>query len=236
MKIIYTIIFICFLKRMNLISIKFSSNNNIKNENDQRDDINIHNKINFNKSINKPKFNEIKSMNEDLNDELDMFLNDFSHNNLIQNKSKNVKKISQSINKIEKSLKTIYIKNQLEIDFFKQKNILNMLKSRENFSEKRKFEIAKEKEIFLSNNNNYLLNHNNDDIFKVVFSNITNSDNSDVSLLDSYLEYVEKRGRLSIKPNIKNLNSSSWKFDSILREYVLPTDSKYFLKISISIF
>lgn len=239
MKIISIFLYLFFLicskifDSTNSISIKFSSNNIKKNDIVSNEDLsNIIHGVSKNKSIYSPHneyYNKNKGIKDDLNNELDLYLNE--NNNIKKNyfNTASISKLTENrkLENIENSLKTIYLKNQLDIDFFKEKNILELLKNKEKKSKLEKFEIIKEREYFLSNTNDYLLNHNNIDIFKVIFANFTNSIESENSLINSYLSYSNKREKMKVKSNSESNNkNTSWKYNFISKEYELPLDSK----------
>lgn len=150
--------------------------------------------------------------------------NDKNSNNSNSNKNE----ITNTNNeKLQSELASLYLKEQPEIDFFKQNQYLESKKQNKS---KKPFILEKEIKEFSKDSSKYLANHNNKELFMTVFGNYTNIKDSK-EILSQYLKHRENRFKknkdlLIPKEDSGFKNITEWNFDFNKYEYTLPSDSK----------
>ena len=125
--------------------------------------------------------------------------------------------IVNSNEEMEGGFQTEYLKDQPQIDFFKQKKFLDKFK----VDKTKPFILNEQIKMLKNNEDKYFANHNNKEIFLALIGNATNSDSKD--LLQSYENYRKER-----KPD-NNIHTNDWYYDVEKKEYILPSDSSFFI-------
>lgn len=141
----------------------------------------------------------------------------------------NTEKLNNTKTNIKEELKKIYLTEQLNVDYFKQKIVYS--DNEDSNKDKKPFILEKEIRDIQKNEDKYLSSHDNKEIFMTIFGNYTKNSNSK-DLLQQYLNHrISKNNNLNRNPllndDIIERNITDWNFDYNKYEYTLPNDSKY---------